>query len=188
MKITLEHGPTIPVPKPLSHEQVRSFVEDGFLAAPDLVTAEEIEELRRDTAAIARGRYSAKGIEPAPEQMSDEEVIARILCIHQPHFVSPVSRKYVGHPQIAGALSQIVAAHLPWWDGSVKCMQSMLFIKPPGFQGQAWHQDEIYIPTRDRSLCGAWIALDDATIENGCLWVLPGSHRTGYLFPQRPHN
>jgi ectoine hydroxylase-related dioxygenase (phytanoyl-CoA dioxygenase family) len=67
-------------------------------------------------------------------------------------------------------------------------MQTMLFVKPPGFQGQAWHQDEIYIPTRDRSLIGAWIAMDDATIENGCLWVVPGSHRNGYLFPQRPHD
>ena len=64
----------------------------------------------------------------------------------------------------------------------------MFFVKPPGFQGQAWHQDEIYIPTRDRSLTGAWIALDDATIENGCLWVIPGSHRTGYLYPQRRHD
>ena len=66
-------------------------------------------------------------------------------------------------------------------------MQSMLFVKPPNFQGQAWHQDEFYIPTRDRSLIGAWTAMDDATIENGCLWVLPGSHRRGYLYPQRYH-
>jgi phytanoyl-CoA hydroxylase len=64
----------------------------------------------------------------------------------------------------------------------------MLFVKPPQFQGQAWHQDEIYIPTRDRSLIGAWIALDDATVENGCLWVIPESHRMGYLYPQRAHN
>jgi ectoine hydroxylase-related dioxygenase (phytanoyl-CoA dioxygenase family) len=66
-------------------------------------------------------------------------------------------------------------------------MQSMLFVKPPEFQGQAWHQDEIYIPTRDRSLIGAWIAMDDATLENGCLWVIPGSHRMRYLYPQRSH-
>ena len=85
-------------------------------------------------------------------------------------------------------ISQITAAHLPHWDGSVKCMQSMLFVKPPGFQGQAWHQDEIYIPTRDRSLIGGWIAIDDATIDNGCLWVVPGSHRDGYLYPQKPHD
>jgi ectoine hydroxylase-related dioxygenase (phytanoyl-CoA dioxygenase family) len=63
----------------------------------------------------------------------------------------------------------------------------MLFMKGPGNPGQAWHQDEYYIPTRDRSLCGAWIALDDATRDNGCLWVIPGSHRSGVLWSQRAH-
>jgi ectoine hydroxylase-related dioxygenase (phytanoyl-CoA dioxygenase family) len=57
----------------------------------------------------------------------------------------------------------------------------MLFIKSEGKPGQAWHQDELFIPTRDRSLAAAWIALDDATVENGCLWVLPGSHARGVL-------
>ena len=88
---------------------------------------------------------------------------------------------------IVDVLSKVTAAHLPAWDGATKCMQSMLFFKPPGLQGQAWHQDERFIPTRDRSLIGAWIAVDDADIENGCLWVLPGSHRTGQLWPTRDH-
>lgn len=187
MSVDLSAAPTIEVPKPLDETQVRFFVENGYLVVPDLMTPAEIEELRRDAALVARGGYPAEGIEPAPAGLSDEEVMRRVLCIHQPHYVSPVMERYVRHPKICGILSQIVGAHLPWWDGSVKCMQSMLFVKPPGFQGQAWHQDEIYIPTRDRSLCGAWIAMDDATVENGCLWVLPGSHRTGFLYPQRKH-
>ena len=70
----------------------------------------------------------------------------------------------------------------------VKCMQSMLFIKSSGKPGQAWHQDEDFIPTRDRSLAGAWIAIDDAVIDNGCLWILPGSHKPGILWPMYPHN
>ncbi|HMG28806.1 MAG TPA: phytanoyl-CoA dioxygenase family protein [Jiangellaceae bacterium] len=41
------------------------------------------------------------------------------------------------------------------------------------------------MPTRDRSLTAAWIALDDATIENGCLWVIPGSHPNGVLYAAR---
>jgi ectoine hydroxylase-related dioxygenase (phytanoyl-CoA dioxygenase family) len=61
----------------------------------------------------------------------------------------------------------------------------MLFVKSPGLPGQSWHQDEIYIPTRDRSLTGAWIAIDDATVENGTLWVIPKSHKKGYLYPQK---
>jgi ectoine hydroxylase-related dioxygenase (phytanoyl-CoA dioxygenase family) len=63
----------------------------------------------------------------------------------------------------------------------------MLFLKRAGKPGQAWHQDEAFIPTRDRSLAAAWIALDDATVENGCLWVLPGSHRSSIIWPTRPH-
>jgi phytanoyl-CoA hydroxylase len=59
----------------------------------------------------------------------------------------------------------------------------MLFIKATGKPGQAWHQDEDFIPTRDRSLVGGWIAMDDATIENGCLWLIPGSHKPGILWP-----
>jgi ectoine hydroxylase-related dioxygenase (phytanoyl-CoA dioxygenase family) len=67
-------------------------------------------------------------------------------------------------------------------------MQSMLFTKGEGKPGQAWHQDEYFIPTRDRSLTAAWIALDDATVENGCLWALPGSHQPGIIYPDREHN
>ncbi len=178
----------IDAPKMLDETQVRFFVEQGYLVLPDLVTPDELDELKRDTAFIARGGYPNETLKPLPASMSDAEVLRNILCIHQPHYISPVMLKYVKHPKICGVLSQITAAHLPYWDGSVKCMQSMLFVKPPQFQGQAWHQDEIYIPTRDRSLIGAWIAIDDATVENGCLFVIPGSHRTGYLFPQRPHN
>jgi phytanoyl-CoA hydroxylase len=61
-----------------------------------------------------------------------------------------------GHPAIVDVLTAVIGPN-------VKCMQSMLFIKAAGKPGQAWHQDEYFIPTRDRSLTGGWIALDDAT-------------------------
>jgi hypothetical protein len=60
-------------------------------------------------------------------------------------------------------------------------------VKRPGKPGQAWHQDEHYLPTRDRSLCGAWIALDDAVVENGCMWMHPGSQAAGVVYPIKPH-
>ena len=179
---------SIETPKPLKQDQIDFFVENGYLIVEGLTTPEEVEELRKDTVKIARGDYPCESIKPANLDLSDTQILEDILCIHQPHYISPVMEKFARHTMICGVLSQITAAHLPHWDGSVKCMQSMLFVKPPKFQGQAWHQDEIYIPTRDRSLIGAWIALDDATVENGCLWVVPGSHKTGYLYPQRPHN
>ena len=131
--------------------------------------------------------YPNQTIQPVPTQLSDNEVLSKILAIHQPHYVSRVMEKYTRHPNISGVLSQITGAHLAHWSGNVKCMQSMLFIKPPGYQGQSWHQDENYIPTRNRSLIGAWIAIDDAYAENGCMWVIPGSQRAGYLYPTRKH-
>ncbi|HYE04444.1 MAG TPA: phytanoyl-CoA dioxygenase family protein [Planctomycetota bacterium] len=171
----------------ITDAQVRSYIEQGYLVVPGLVQPDEIEALKRDTVALARGAYPCATLKPVPDGLSDREVIESILCLHQPHYVSPVMAAFARHAAICATLSRIIAAHLPFWDGRVKCMQSMLFVKPPGFPGQAWHQDELYIPTRDRSLAGAWIAIDDATIDNGCLWVIPGSHRTGYLYPQREH-
>ena len=185
--MNFESSAPIDVPKIISDEQIQSFIQDGYLVVPDLLSLDEVEELRQDTITLAKRGYPCESLKPLPDDISDDAAISRILCIHQPHFVSPIIEQYVKHPKICGILSQITAAHLPYWDGSVKCMQSMLFVKPPNFQGQAWHQDEFFIPTRDRSLIGAWTAMDDATIKNGCLWVLPGSHRPGYLYPQRYH-
>ncbi|MDK3157218.1 phytanoyl-CoA dioxygenase family protein [Kamptonema cortianum] len=178
----------IEVPKTLDESQIQFFVEKGYLAVPDLVSPAEIEALKADMLKIARGGYPSEFLKPLPPGLSDQDVLESLLCIHLPLHFSPVVLAHIKHPRICGALSQTAGAHLANWDGSVKCMQSMLFVKPPGFQGQAWHQDELYIPTRDRSLIGAWTAIDDATVDNGCLWVIPGSHKNGYLYPQRIHD
>jgi len=170
---------TASAPSTITQEQVDHFVEQGFLVCEHLLAEQEIAELQADLLALARGRYPCEALQPLEGGITEDEALRRILCIHQPHWVSPVIEGFLKHPAIAAVLSRVVGAHLPasWWDGSVKCMQSMYFAKGPGKPGQAWHQDEIYIPTRDRSLIGAWIAVDDATVDNGCLWVLPGSHR-----------
>ena len=175
------------VPTIVRQEQIDFYVENGYLAVPDLVSPHELDELKEDIIKVARGGYPNESIQPVPADLSDEDVLSKILAIHQPHYVSPIMEKYCRHPKISGVLSQITGAHLAHWSGNVKCMQSMLFIKPPGYQGQSWHQDENYIPTRDRTLIGAWIAIDDAYVENGCMWVIPGSQQPGYLYPTKKH-
>ena len=104
-----------------------------------------------------------------------------MLAIHFPHKLSPLFHAALSHPAIVERLTRLIGP-------DVKAVQSMLFVKPPGSPGQAWHQDEHFIPTRDRSLCGVWIALDDATVENGCLWVHPGSHSDGILHRVKAHD
>ena len=165
----------------------RAYVEDGYAVVPGLLDAEELDELKTDIVRLARGAYPCDGIAPVPDDLPDDEVLRQVLAIHFPHAVSPVMLRYLQHPALAEVLAQVTGAHLPHWDGRVKGFQSMVFVKPPGFPGQAWHQDEVFIPTRDRSLVGAWVAIDDATVANGCLWVLPGSHRNGYLYPLKEH-
>lgn len=154
-----------------------TFVADGYLAIPDLVDVSDRQRIAADAQKFVSGQYPVSNL---PDN-------ADVLAVHFPHWVSEVALDMVHHQGIVDVLSQITGAHLPEWDGATKCMQSMLFFKPPGLQGQAWHQDERFIPTRDRSLVGAWIAVDDADVDNGCLWVLPGSHRTGQLWPTRDH-
>jgi len=170
-------------------EQADFYAGNGYLIVEDVLDGDELAELEADLVKLARGGYGVPGIEPVPAGASDAETLERILCIHMPHFVSPVVRRFTAHPALTRVLGCIVGAHLRpgLWNGGVKCMQSMFFAKPPGKPGQAWHQDECFIPTRDRSLCAAWIAIDDATVDNGCLRVIPGSHLAGTLYPFRQH-
>lgn len=156
---------------------VAFYKENGYLIVHDALAPDEIEELRRETTRVCRGDLGdIEGVTPAPPDVDDHDVLRRYLCIHFPHKLSDVMRRYLAHPVIVEVLTRVIGPN-------VKCMQSMLFIKASGKPGQAWHQDEDFIPTRDRSLTGGWIALDDATTENGCLWVIPGSHRPGVLWP-----
>lgn len=169
---------------------VGQYLLDGYVVVAGLLTAEEIAAINQVLIDIARGVYPCRGFEPAAAQASDDEALARITTVHQPHFTIAPLMEVVRHRAIVNVLSHIIGAHLPagWWDGGVKCMQSMMFCKPPAALGQAWHQDEAFIPTRDRSLCGAWIALDDATVDNGCLWAVPGGHKGGIIYPTRLHH
>lgn len=158
------------------------FAEAGYVVLPGLLDPSEVEALREEALAICRGqRGHIRGVELALNGETDDDVFRRYLCIHFPHKISPLARSTMCHPGIVSALRTIIGPN-------IKSMQSMLFIKADGKPGQAWHQDENFIPTRDRSLTAAWLALDDATVENGCLWVLPGSHRPGVVYPDREHD
>jgi phytanoyl-CoA hydroxylase len=162
------------------------YAEFGFALLADALSPDEVSAVNADAVKLCRGDFGRIGYglwdtesveDPAdPASGTDDDMLRRYLCIHFPHKVSPAAREALISPRIVEALTAVIGPN-------VKAMQSMLFIKSEGKPGQAWHQDEYFIPTRDRSLAAVWIALDDTTIENGCLWVLPGSHRRGVLYP-----
>ncbi len=173
-------------------EFARHYAENGFALLADGLSPSEVAEINADAVRLCRGdfgdiRYGYRDEQPderqsnplvAPPDPTDEELLRDYLCIHYPHKVSEAARAALQAPRIVEGLVRVIGPN-------VKAMQSMLFIKSEGKPGQAWHQDEFFIPTRDRSLTAVWIALDDATVENGCLWVLPGSHRRGVIYPAR---
>jgi phytanoyl-CoA hydroxylase len=164
-----------------SSELAAFYDAQGYFVIEDAFDPAEIAAIRDDATAICRGQHGeVKGAPEIPSNATDDEVLRQMLCIHFPHKISPLMRDALAHPTLVRGLTAAIGPN-------VKCMQSMLFIKSSGKPGQAWHQDEDYIPTRDRSLLGAWISIDHATKENGCLWVLPGSHRPGILWDQHWH-
>ena len=167
-------------------ELAAHFAENGFALLRNALSPTEVAEINDEALRICRGDYGTityghsevVDADTPAVAASDEELLRQYLCIHYPHKLSAAAERALHTPKIVDALVSVIGPN-------VKAMQSMLFIKSEGKPGQAWHQDEFFIPTRDRSLTAVWIALDDATIENGCLWVLPGSQRRGVIYPAR---
>ena len=76
-------------------------------------------------------------------------------------------------PELLELLSKLV-------DGEPERFADQGMIKPPGGREKPWHQDKAYFETAlDTPVVGVWIALDPALPENGCMHIIPGSHREG---------
>jgi phytanoyl-CoA hydroxylase len=170
---------TPPLHEEVTDDLIAQIRDDGYGVLLNAITPQEVQQLREDAARLCTGELAEiAGAPEAPDGETVDELMRRFLCIHYPHKVSEAAMRALRAPRVVEVLTRVIGPN-------VKAMQSMLFIKSEGKPGQPWHQDEYFIPTRDRSLTAAWIALDDATIENGCLWVLPGSHQPGVLYPDR---
>jgi len=169
--------PTTITIKPLarSYERYRvsvreyvTFHEQGFLIVRGLVPPEDVAELAGHVEDLIYGRLDVPGLEPPPPGASVAEIEQRYLRIHMLHRVLEIHERFLLHPRVLDVLEALIGPDL-------MAMQSMLFIKPPGGAGQGWHQDSYYIPTLPDTLCGAWLAVDRADEENGCMWFAVGS-------------
>jgi ectoine hydroxylase-related dioxygenase (phytanoyl-CoA dioxygenase family) len=81
------------------------------------------------------------------------------------------------NPALVERVAQLIGDDVILWGCQIFCK--------PGGDGMEvpWHQDGHYWPIRPLATCTVWVALDDSTVENGCLRVIPGSHRDGVLHP-----
>ena len=90
---------------------------------------------------------------------------------HGMHDLDPVFDSFSRTPELAN-----VARGVGFEDPAI--IQSMYIFKPPRIGGEVvCHQDSAYIYTEPESCVGFWFALEDATIENGCMYFIPGGHK-----------
>ena len=93
---------------------------------------------------------------------------------HAMHDLVPAFQQFSYHPRLVKRWQR------SWELDDALVIQSMLIFKQPGIGGEVtWHQDGTFLLTEPQSVTGFWFALEDADLDNGCLWVLPGEHHKG---------
>ncbi|MBI2941638.1 MAG: phytanoyl-CoA dioxygenase family protein [Chloroflexi bacterium] len=152
----------------VSVDEYVTFHERGFLVVRNLVPAEDVEELRLHTEDLLAGKHRDLGGTTRLPGQTASEIERRMVRIHMLHRHLAIHERYLLHPRLLDVLEALVGPE-------VMAMQTMLFLKPPGSEGQGFHQDSYYIPTHPDTLIGAWLAIDRADEENGCLWMSVGS-------------
>lgn len=167
----------------LSPDQIAAYWRDGFVVARGLFSPEDVAAWLQRTRDLASGRVPpspsmqlvrdvmvAKG-EVAPA--TPEHAICKINFFEN----DPVLRGYATHPRLLDEVEALLGRELLF-------VNSMVIAKPPGVDGRhPLHQDLLYFGFRPGdAVVGTWTALEPVTRENGCLAVLPGSHR-GELCP-----
>lgn len=178
--------PSAPHPRsyeryPVSVQEYVTFREQGFLVVKGLVPLEDVDLLRGHTEDIIYQRIPLLGVGPAPvakpgagghSAIVDPTVLSEIerryVRIHMLHQHLEIHERFLLHPRVLDVLEALIGPDL-------MAMQTMLFLKPPGSDGQGYHQDSYYIPTLPDSLCGAWLAIDRADEANGCMRFTVGS-------------
>jgi hypothetical protein len=156
----------------LSDAELASYRRDGLIVP---------SRRRLSTARLAAMRESLEKL------MCDNASIApeSLVCPHIPYGPTHDAKAaakwfdFASDPAILDLVGQLIGPDIILWGSQVFCK--------PALTGKAipWHQDGQYWPIRPLATCSVWIALDDATPENGCMRFIPGSHAGASVFRHR---
>jgi phytanoyl-CoA hydroxylase len=155
----------------LTSQHITSYRENGFVVLHDFLTPDELEEWRQavDEAVAARGnRKLADGSMRSGDDYYDNVFIQRIN-LWQDH---AGMRKLMFDPRLGK-----LAAELAGVDG-IRIWHDQALIKQPWGNPTAWHLDNPYWSFSSRDAITIWVALDDSTLENGCMYFIPGTNKT----------
>jgi phytanoyl-CoA hydroxylase len=150
------------------------FDRDGYCLVDDVFSESELQEIedffeayKRSGGTAFEGGAAYEEIDPAKRQ---------VRAMH-PHRYSRKAMAWFTHPNVAAVLEALLGR-------PALGAQTMYYYKPPGAKGQGMHQDNFYLLSSPATCIAAWTAVDDAMLDNGCLHVVPGSHRGGILCPE----
>ena len=138
----------------LSREQVERYHGDGYLGPFTLCSPAEMAAIRERIDNEVIGTWN----EWPGAQYQTRHLDCRVVY------------ELCAHAAILDRVACILGPDLVLW-------QSNFFMKEPGEKEYPWHQDANYWPIEPPINVSAWIAIDPATVENGCVQVIPGSHR-----------
>ncbi len=171
----------------LDAEELAFYWENGYVVKRGLLPRadpdrwiERLDDIVNERVPKAPGMLVMKDVMIAKGKVevgTRAEAVAKI----QDYEKDPVLDSYTTHPRILDAIECIVGH-------DVQTIHTMLINKPPNVDGRhPIHQDLLYFPFRpaDR-IVASWTALERVNKENGCLVVVPGSHRGGLLTHENP--
>ncbi len=152
----------------LTEQQVAQYNRDGYLIPPFALSAERTEALRET---LDRLIAANPGVRP------EKLVSAHIEGRNAEGVVGSRDFLDLAHdPAILNLVEQIIGPDIILWGCHVFCKPAGNGLETP------FHQDGHYWPIRPLATCTVWVALEESSRENGCLQVVPGSHRERKTF------
>jgi phytanoyl-CoA hydroxylase len=162
----------------LSREQIQSYQDNGFIVIENFLSPDELDLWR---AAVTNAVGERAGIKIPGKNIKTGEadginedsdyfakVFDQLLNLWQ---TSEVIRQIMLDERLGKMTAQLSGA-----DG-MRIWHDQALIKRPWANPTAWHLDTPFWSFSDRRAISIWVALDDATLENGCLFFIPGSHK-----------
>lgn len=165
----------------LTEEQIASYHRDGYLAIPNIMPLEEVEWMRDlydRLFAAQTGRERGDQFDLAgTDEEGKEATLPQILG---PAKYAPELLQSQLHVNAAHLVRQLLGPEANAGDGHMIYKPARIGAATP------WHQDEAYWdPKLLYNSLSIWVPLQEAKVENGCMWFVPGSH-TREIQPHRP--
>jgi phytanoyl-CoA hydroxylase len=156
----------------LTDEQVKTFRERGYLYYGPVLSPGELADLRAALTRVQNGESEASPESIGNMQKNEKTVVMQIVNIWQ---AEPAFYRHLFQEKIVPLVAQLMDTD------TVRVWHDQVQIKPPVNGGPTlWHQDHPYWPViQPADLVSAWVAIEDADEANGCMSMVPGSHKWG---------